>query len=90
MLARAKNVGVRALIRSRMRRFGVCDGRGYRAHDSRSTGCERGAVQLARLPLSFLVARKQKKTCSLVLEVDPARIERAELHVVTWTGGPVK
>ena len=40
------------------------------------------------LPLSFWSRAKQKKTCSIVLDIEPARIERAELCVVTWTGGP--
>lgn len=40
------------------------------------------------LPPSFWSRAGQKKRCTLTLPVAPARIEGAELHVVTWTGGP--
>jgi hypothetical protein len=39
------------------------------------------------LPGHFWSRAKQLKTCALDLDLDPARIEQAELHVVTWTGG---
>jgi len=39
------------------------------------------------LPLSFWSRANQKKTCSIILDIEPVRIERAELYVVTWTGG---
>ena len=39
------------------------------------------------LPDHFWSRAGQLKTCHLDLDVDPARIEKAELHVVTWTGG---
>jgi hypothetical protein len=39
------------------------------------------------LPAPFWSRANQLKTCTLDLDLDPARIERAELHVVTWTGG---
>ncbi len=39
------------------------------------------------LPPSFWSRAGNLKTCSFVLDIDPARIERAELQVVTWTGG---
>ena len=39
------------------------------------------------LPQSFWSRAKNKKTCSIVLDVEPSRIERADLCVVTWTGG---
>jgi hypothetical protein len=40
------------------------------------------------LPDHFWSRANQLKTCSLDLDLDPARIEKAELHTVTWTGGP--
>ena len=39
------------------------------------------------LPPHFWSRAGQLKTCHLDLDVDPARIEAAELHIVTWTGG---
>jgi hypothetical protein len=39
------------------------------------------------LPDRFWSRANQPKTCSIDLDLDPARIEQAELHVVTWTGG---
>jgi len=42
------------------------------------------------LPDHFWSRANQKKTCALDLDLDPARVERAELHVVAWTGGPGK
>lgn len=41
----------------------------------------------ADLPEGFWSRANNKKTCTIILEVDPAKIERAELYVVTWTGG---
>ena len=40
------------------------------------------------LPGHFWSRAKQLKTCHLDLDLDPARIEKAELNIVTWTGGP--
>ena len=39
------------------------------------------------LPPGFWSRANQRKSCSLVLDVEPSRIERAELCVITWTGG---
>jgi hypothetical protein len=39
------------------------------------------------LPDHFWSRANQLKSCHLDLDLDPARIERAELHTVTWTGG---
>jgi hypothetical protein len=39
------------------------------------------------LPDHFWSRAGQLKTCHFDLDLDPARIETAELHVVTWTGG---
>ena len=40
------------------------------------------------LPQSFWSRDKNKKTCHIKLDIDPSKIERVELCVVTWTGGP--
>ena len=45
------------------------------------------ALRAARSPEPVLVARQPAKTCTLDLDLDPARLEAAELHLVTWTGG---
>src|SRR5207244_3839986 len=39
------------------------------------------------LPSPFWSRANQKKNCTIHLDVEPAQIERAELRVVTWTGG---
>ncbi len=39
------------------------------------------------LPDHFWSRANQLKICTLDLDLDPARIEAAELHLVTWTGG---
>jgi hypothetical protein len=39
------------------------------------------------LPAPFWSRANQKKTCTIDLDIDPARIERAELNVVVWDGG---
>jgi hypothetical protein len=39
------------------------------------------------LPEPFWSRAKRLKSCTIQLDIDPARIERAELHVVTWDGG---
>jgi hypothetical protein len=39
------------------------------------------------LPGSFWSRARQLKSCSLVLDIDPSQIERAELAIKTWTGG---
>jgi hypothetical protein len=41
----------------------------------------------AELPTHFWSRAKRKKTCEITLDLDPGSIERAELYVVTWTGG---
>jgi hypothetical protein len=39
------------------------------------------------LPTHFWSRANQLKTCNIDLDLDPARIQRAELNVVTWAGG---
>ena len=39
------------------------------------------------LPKGFWSRANRKQKCTIYLEVDPARIEKAELHVNAWTGG---
>lgn len=42
------------------------------------------------LPYAFWSRANQKKSCTINLDVEPKQIERAELHVNAWTGGPGK
>lgn len=39
------------------------------------------------VPAPFWSRANQKKQCTIEVDVDPARIERAELNVVIWDGG---
>ncbi|HOW66620.1 MAG TPA: hypothetical protein PK256_15155 [Verrucomicrobiota bacterium] len=39
------------------------------------------------LPDHFWSRANQKKSCTVDLDVDPGCIEKAELHMITWTGG---
>ena len=39
------------------------------------------------LPVPFWSRVERKKTCTIQLDMDPSDIERAELHIVSWTGG---
>jgi hypothetical protein len=41
----------------------------------------------ADLPHPFWSRANKKQTCTIDVPIDPARIERAELHVVVWDGG---
>jgi hypothetical protein len=89
LLPAQKDVAVRAAIR-------------FRANTNlffltaATTGLEiapraRSAVTLFAphdLPDHFWSRVKQLKTCHLDIDLDPARIEAAVLHTITWTGGP--
>jgi hypothetical protein len=39
------------------------------------------------VPVPFWSRANQKKQCSIEVDIDPSRIERAELNVVVWDGG---
>ena len=39
------------------------------------------------LPIPFLSRAGQRKACLIDVDIDPARIERADLHVLIWDGG---
>lgn len=89
MLPAQKNVAVRAFVRFR-------DAPGL-VFVTAATGAltipDRATSTVALytspdLPLSFWSRAKNLKTCSIVLDEEPSKIERAELLVVTWTGGP--
>lgn len=38
-------------------------------------------------PAPFWSRANEQKTCTIVLDVEPAKIEEAELYVTSWTGG---
>jgi len=42
----------------------------------------------ADLPKPFWSRARRKHACDIDLDVDPGDIERADLHVVLWDGGP--
>ena len=89
MIPAQKNVAVRALVRFK-------DAPGLVFVTAALTAMvipDRSAANVALyyahdLPMSFWSRDKNKKTCHIALDVDPSKIERAELCVVTWTGGP--
>jgi hypothetical protein len=41
----------------------------------------------ADLPRPFWSREDKKRTCTVQLDADPARIERAQLHIAVWDGG---
>lgn len=89
MLPAQKEVAVRALVRFK-------DAPALIYATAAATGlqiAERQASEVVLiaphdLPKAFWLRARQRKQCSLDLDIDPARIENAELHVLTWTGGP--
>jgi hypothetical protein len=50
-------------------------------------GQEVRLIESRDLPRPFWSRAKRKMTCTIQLDVDPAKVERAVLHVVTWDGG---
>lgn len=61
--------------------------------DSLATPARRGAVRLykaAQLPKPFWSRVGKTVPAEIALDIDPASIERAELHVVVWDGGSEK
>ena len=55
-----------------------------------ATGARKGAVRLYTskdLPAPFNSRVHRKKTASIELDVEPASIERAQLHIAVWDGG---
>ncbi len=45
-------------------------------------------LALKELPRPFWSRANRLKSAAIVLPMEPSRVERAELHVGTWTGGP--
>jgi hypothetical protein len=89
MLPAQKNVAVRALVRFQDAPELVYVTAATTALSIPDRADANVALYYAHdLPLSFWSRAKNKKTCSVMLDVEPAKIERAELFVVTWTGGP--
>lgn len=89
MLAAQKNVAVRAFVR-----FKDLPGLVYVTPASGPLAiAERKDASVAlysphNLPRSFWTRNKKVKTCHIRLDVAPDQIERAELLVIAWTGGP--
>ena len=55
-----------------------------------ATGARKGAVRLYTsrdLPAPFNSRVRRKKTARIELDVEPALIERAQLHIAVWDGG---
>jgi hypothetical protein len=88
MLPGQKDVAVRALVRFRPQTnlFYLTDIAGGLEIDERP-GCHVTLYSSHNLPRPFWSRANQKRTCTLYVDADPARIERAELHVNAWTGG---
>jgi hypothetical protein len=87
MLPDQQDMAVRALVR-----FAKHPELVYRTApaEALATPARRGAVRLypvRELPRPFWSRAGRKATAEIDLDVDPARIERAELHVVVWDGG---
>jgi hypothetical protein len=89
MLPAQENVAVRAVVhlhRAASLMFVTAPTRGLaiRHRDTVTVAlCRAGD-----LPTPFWSRAGQKKQCTIDLEVEPDRIESAELHVNAWTGGP--
>ena len=88
LLPSQKNVAVRAFVRFR----GAPDLVYVTAAVTALTIPDRARSVVALytshdLPQSFWSRANNKKTCHVKLDVSADRIERAELHVVAWTGG---
>lgn len=45
-------------------------------------------IHPAQLPVPFWSRAGQRKACTIGLDLEPATIEQAQLHVIAWTGGP--
>ena len=88
MLPSQKNVAVRAHVRFRSQKNLVY----VTALSDELEIPERSDRQVTLyashdLPRPFWSRANQKRECNIYLDVNPERIERAELHVNTWTGG---
>jgi hypothetical protein len=89
MLPAQKNVAVRAFVRfaenpDLVYITGATDG--HAVADRKDATVH--LYQPTDLPTSFWSRDNNKKVCKFQLDVAPEQIEKAELHVVTWTGGP--
>jgi hypothetical protein len=51
---------------------------------------EVAVLGLKELPAQFWSRANRRKQAEIELPIDPARVERAELHTTTWAGGPGK
>lgn len=88
MLPAQKDVAVRAAVRFKDRPnlvFLTAAAGGLEISDR--SGVEVVLFAPHDQPVPFWSRGGQRKSCHLDLDVVPGRMERAELHVVTWTGG---
>lgn len=88
MLPDQKEVGVRAVVRFKDQPNLI-----YATPPLMNVKLPRGDGQHVALrhskdqPDEFWSRDRRRQTCTIELDVDPARIKRAELHVVVWDGG---
>ena len=88
MVPAQRDVAVRAIVRFKsspelVYRTPVREGLAVAARP----GVEVGVFTLAQMPERFWSRANRPKSATIALPVDPAKIEQAELHTVTWTGG---
>jgi hypothetical protein len=91
MLPAQRDVAVRAVVRFRsapgfVHRTPVREGLVIAARP----GVEVAVLGLKELPAQFWSRANRRKQAEIELPIDPARVERAELHTTTWAGGPGK
>lgn len=88
MLSEQQDMKVQAFVRFRdlpKLVYGTPVVSGLRTPESRAARVSRHPAM--DLPVPFWSRADRKPTCTIPVDTDPARIERAELHVVAWDGG---
>jgi len=89
MLPAQRDVAVRAVVRFRsvpdlVHRTQVREGLEIAAR----AGVEVAVLGLKEVPAQFWSRANRRKQAEIELPIDPAAIERAELHTTAWAGGP--
>jgi hypothetical protein len=88
MLPAQANMAVRALVHFKGRpdlAYVTLDTGGLRVPER--PGVRVDLISTRDMPVPFWSRANRTRTCTIALDADPARIERAELHVVVWDGG---